>query len=486
MDAISTTRKAPSVSGIRVAHDMLTSGLGSFSRIAEAATERDIVRWRSGTRDVFAITHPDYIEHVLRRHAERYMKSVDYQLVSTVLGRSLFTDDGESWRRHRMMLNPFFSRRHLNGMADLMIDPIAAHVAGLDARGDSFEVEMVADMTTLTLDVVGAALFGRGLGSVAARIGSAVTTGLRLGEVAARLTLVAAPPAWAVKLLGATVHHAPLLPPPLGRAQFTMRTIDRMVADVIRNRREHPGDEGDLLGMLLRAEGDGTLTSRRVRDEATTFMIAGHETTANGMAWMWYLLGLNAWARDRMLVEVDDVLGGRRPQAEDIPRLPWTTACFQEALRCFSPIWVIPRTAIADDEIDGYRIPKGSTVTVPVNAVHHDERWWPDPERYDPARFIGEAGKARPRFAYLPFGAGQRVCIGMSFALMEATLIAALMAQRFTFDVVAGHPVQPEATLTLRPRAGIRMIARRRETAQGGQPISQPNGARTRGKNGGG
>ena len=180
------------------------------------------------------------------------------------------------------------------------------------------------------------------------------------------------------------------------------------------------------------------------------------------MSWMWYLLGLNSEARDRMFEEVDRVLGGRRPTAEDIPDLPWTTACFQEAMRCFAPVWVIPRTAVVDDEIDGYRIPKGSTLIVPVNSVHHDPRWWPDPNDFDPSRFLAENAKGRHRFVYLPFGAGQRICIGMSFALMEGTLIAAMMSQRYRFDVVPGHPVEPEATLTLRPRAGIRMIAHRR------------------------
>ncbi len=458
----SAPRVTPTTSGIRVAQDMLLSGLISFNQIAEKASEAGIVRWRSGPRQVFAITDPDYIEHVLRKHADRYMKSVEYQLVSTVLGRSLFTDDGETWQRHRTMLNPFFARRQLNGMIDLMVDPVERYVADLESRGDGFELEMVADMTMLTLDVVGTALFGRELGSVAKTMGHAVTTGLRLGEVAARITLVAAPPAWAVKLLGHTVHYAPLLPPPLDRAQFTMRAIDRMVDDVLQSR-EADDESNDLLGMLLRArDQEGTLTKQRVRDEAVTFMIAGHETTANGMGWMWYLLALNGWARDRMLDEIDTVLGGRTPTAEDIPLLPWTSACFQESLRYFSPIWVVPRTAISDDEIDGHHIPKGSTVLVPVNAVHHDPRFWDDPQRFDPTRFMPEHARDHHRFAYLPFGAGQRICIGRTFALMEATLITAMMSQQFTFEAVPGHPVAPEATLTLRPRRGVRMIARRR------------------------
>ena len=149
----SAWQQTPTLNGARVASDMLLAGLTAFSRVADAAAVEDIVRWRSGHRHVFAITHPDYIEHVLRKHADRYSKSVEYQLVSTVLGRSLFTDDGETWRRHRMMLNPLMGRRHLNGVVDLMIDPIAAYVDGLGDDGGPFDVEMVADMTELTLDV---------------------------------------------------------------------------------------------------------------------------------------------------------------------------------------------------------------------------------------------------------------------------------------------------------------------------------------------
>jgi cytochrome P450 len=199
-----------------------------------------------------------------------------------------------------------------------------------------------------------------------------------------------------------------------------------------------------------------------VRDEATTFILAGHETTANALSWMWYLLALNTDSRERMLDEVDAVLEGRRPTAEDLSRLTWTAACVQEAMRMFPPAWAIPRTAIEDDVIDGHRIPKGASILIPVHAIHHDERFWPEPEAFDPSRFEPDCARGRHRSAYLPFGGGRRICIGSSFALMEATLIAAIMSQRFVYDLVPGHPVEPEATLTLRPRRGLRMVARRR------------------------
>jgi cytochrome P450 len=159
------------------------------------------------------------------------------------------------------------------------------------------------------------------------------------------------------------------------------------------------------------------------------------------------------------------VLGDRRPTIDDVANLRWTTACFQEAMRIFSPAWVIPRKCVQDDVIDGHRIPRGATVLIPINSLHHDARFWPQPEVFDPTRFLPENARSHHRCAYLPFGAGRRICIGSSFALIEATLITAIMSRRFVFDLVPGHPVAPEATLTLRPRHGLRMIARRRALA---------------------
>jgi cytochrome P450 len=201
----------------------------------------------------------------------------------------------------------------------------------------------------------------------------------------------------------------------------------------------------------------------RIRDEALTFMLAGHETTANAISWLWYLMSLNPDARDRMLAEIDDVLSGRRPTAADLTRLAWTTACIQESQRYYSAVWIIARDAVENDVIDGHHIRPGTTVLIPIHHIHHDERWWPDPATFDPTRFTGEAGKNRPRSAYLPFGGGRRICIGQSFALIEMVVMAAIMSQRYTFDVAAGFPVELEATLTLRPKHGLRLIAHRRE-----------------------
>jgi cytochrome P450 len=269
--------------------------------------------------------------------------------------------------------------------------------------------------------------------------------------------MVAAPPVWGIRAFGRAVLNSPVpLPPPLGSLRWVNRTVDDAVWELIDDRRANPTDSDDMLNLLLGVE---ELPLRRVRDEVTTFMLAGHETTANALAWMWYLLALHPDARERMLEEVDGVLGDRRPTVDDVPALPWTTACFQEAMRVYPPAWSIPRVCIEEDELGGERIPKGATVIVPVHRIHHDERFWPDPETFDPGRFLPGAGRDRHRSAYLPFGGGRRICIGTSFALMETTLITAMMSQRYTFDLVPGHPVEPEATLTLRPRRGVKMVA---------------------------
>jgi cytochrome P450 len=454
---------APSLDPLATSWDLLRRGLRVDGPMARGIDGHDMVTVRLGRRRMFVLRHPDYIDHVLHEGADRYHKSVEYELLRTVLGLNLFTDEGDSWRRHRMLLNPVMAKRHVRGMVDLMIDPIDAFVERLDDGDERIEIEMAGAMVELTLDVVGAALFGHRFGDVARRMRRAVTAGLRGAEVAARGLMVAGPPVWSVRAFAGVINRSPLLPPGLRRIQWVMRTVDEAIWELIDERRAKPTDGDDLLNLLLSAEDEhGRLPLRRVRDEATTFMLAGHETTANALAWMWYLLALNTDARARMLDEVDAVLGARRPTVDDVAALPWTTACFQEAMRFYPPAWSIPRVAIADDEIAGQRIPKGSSVIIPIHGIHHDERFWPEPETYDPERFMPGRAKGRHRSAYLPFGGGRRVCIGSSFALMETTLITAMLSQRYVFDLVPGHPVEPEATLTLRPRRGVRMIGRRR------------------------
>jgi cytochrome P450 len=466
---MTATVKTPRVSGIRVANETFWHGLRTDGLLISGTPGSDITKFTFNRRTAYVLKHPDYVDHVLHGAVERYHKSIEYELLRSVVGLSLFTDEDESWRRHRMTLNPVLAKRHLTSLFELMLGPIEGFNARLDNGRDRIEVDMTQAMTELTLDVVGSALFGHGMADLARRIGPSVTDGLRAAERATRLMLLANPPVWLVRLCAGFVDRTPFLPPPLGRLHGVMRTIDRMVWDVIHDRQKHPDATEDLLGLLLSArDEDGEpLPLVRVRDEAATFMLAGHETTANALSWMWYLLALNTGARDRMLEEVDSVLGDRRPTFADVAKLRWTQACFEEAMRVFPPAWVLPRKCIADDVIDGHRIKRGSTILIPIHTLHHDERFWPDPEVFDPTRFMPENAKSHHRSAYLPFGGGRRICAGKAFALIEGTLITALMSRSFVYDLEPGHPVAPEATLTLRPRYGLKMVARRRSMEAG-------------------
>lgn len=460
------TSTVPKVSGLRVAHDTFWHGLRTDGPLVSAVEGADIAKFTFNRRTAYILKHPDYVDHVLFEGVERYHKSIEYELLRSVLGVSLFTDEDESWRRHRMLINPVLAKRHLASLFDLMVDPIETYVDKIGADGRPRQViDMTEGMTELTLDVVGSALFGRGMADLARRIGPRVTLGLRAAERATRLILLVNPPVPLTRLAAGAVRHVPILPPPLDRLHGVMKSIDDTVWDVIHERQAGSGRDDDLLGLLLsvRDEDGNALPLKRVRDEACTFMLAGHETTANAMSWMWYLLAINHEARERMLAEVDSVLADhRRPTLEDVEKLPWTAACFLEAMRLFPPAWIIPRRCVQEDVIDGHRIKKGSTVLIPIHALHHDERFWPNPEVYDPTRFLPENAKSHHRSAYLPFGAGRRVCAGKAFAVIEGTLITALMSRDFTYELIPGFPVEPEATLTLRPRHGLRMIARRR------------------------
>jgi cytochrome P450 len=455
------------ISGARIAYDTWRHGLRTDGPLISGSEGADIARFTFNRRTTFLLKHPDLVDHVLFEGVERYHKSVEYELLRAVVGLSLFTDEDDSWRRHRMLLNPVLAKRHLQSLFGLMVEPIEAFLERIDDGSERIALNMTKAMTELTLDVVGSALFGRGMADLARRIGPRVTYGLRSAERATRLILIFNPPALLARALAGAVRRAPVLPPRIARTQDVMKVIDDTVWGVIRERQRRPGREDDLLGLLLsvRDEDGRPLPLKRVRDEACTFMIAGHETTANALSWMWYLLALNPAARDRMLAEVDEVLEGRVPTFADADRLPWTTACFLEAMRVFPPAWIIPRTCIAEDRIGGHRIPKGSSILIPIYALHHDERFWPEPEVFDPTRFLHENARRQHRSAYLPFAAGRRVCAGKAFALIEGTLVTALMSQRFTFELAPGQPVVPEATLTLRPRHGLPMIARRRHVS---------------------
>jgi cytochrome P450 len=450
---------AARLSTMTMSREAITIGFDASEGFLGRTRGHDIARFRCAGRRFVSITHPDYVDHVLHRARLKYVKSNDYEPIRAAAGINLLTDEGDSWAAHRATLNPTFARRHLNEMVDLMIAPIERVTADVVPQ---VEFDMHATMVEATLRVVANALFSQDFGPLVHSMNDLATRGLRRTEKFGRLGLWGLMPRTVYNALMWCTFSGVPLPPPFRESQQITLALDDAVNAVLDDRVAHPTASADLLNVLFSAD-DGTWPRKRVRDEALTFMLAGHETTANAMSWFFYLMARNPDAREKMLAEVDDVLGGRRPGADDLSRLPWTTACLLESQRCFSAVWIIAREAIEDDVIDGHHIRPGTTVLIPIHHIHHDERWWPDPETFDPRRFIGDAIKNRPRSAYLPFGGGRRICIGQSFALMEMVLMAAIMSQRFTFDVCHDHPVELEATLTLRPKHGLPVVAHRRE-----------------------
>jgi cytochrome P450 len=260
------------------------------------------------------------------------------------------------------------------------------------------------------------------------------------------------------------------------RGQKAIARLDRTVYRLIDERRKQGGDRGDFLTMLLLAqdEDDGSvMTDKQVRDEAMNIFLAGHETTANALAWTFYLLAQHPAMRERLEREIDGALGGRTPTLADLPRLPFTLQVFKEAMRLYPPAFVVARRALRDVTIGGHRLAKNELAIINIVGMHRRPEYFAEPDRFDPERFSAEAEKSMNKRAFLPFGAGARVCIGNHFALLEGHLALAAMAQRVRLDLAPGSArVEPEPLITLRPRGGMPMLVRRREAVPSAQPAA--------------
>lgn len=450
---------APRLSTWRATSAALSDGLSLDAGIFGQLREHDFARARIGLRRFAWVKHPDLVDHVLHAGRSRYVKSAEYEPIRAAAGINLLTDEGDSWAHHRGAVNQMFARRHLDSLIHLMVDPVHAMTDDYAERAATrpVELDLHEEMVEMTLRVVANALFSQDFGQVVGSMHDVVTKGMRIAEVLDRLTLVGVLDRRSWDALAKVARGPVPVPPPFAVLREVGRGLDDAVNSVVDERISTPTDTPDLLNLLLTAD-DGGWSRQRVRDEALTFMLAGHETTANAMAWFWYLMGRNPDAYQTLLDEVDAVVGSDRPGAGHLSGLTWTQACLQESQRYYSAVPMLARTAVEDDMIGTHRIRTGTTVIIPVHAIHHDERFWERPEEFDPTRFLPGAGKTH-RSSFLPFGGGRRVCIGQSFAMMEMLLIIATLSQRLRFDLVPGHRVSPEVSLTLRPREGVRMRA---------------------------
>jgi cytochrome P450 len=404
----------------------------------------DLVYFKVGSQPVFLLNHPDYIRDVLVTHNKNFMKGEGLQRAKRLLGEGLLTSEGEFHRRQRRLSQPAFHRQQIAGYAATMVE-YAARMRDGWKEGET--LDMSREMMRLTLAIAGKTLFDAEVESEADEIGDALSSLMSLFN-STSLPFVQ----WLEKL--------PL--PGVRRFHQSRDRLDATIYRMIDERRRNGSDRGDLLSMLIQArdeEGDGTgMTDLQLRDEMMTIFLAGHETTANALTWAWYLLSQNPEVEARLHQEIDEVLQGRLPAADDYSKLSYTEMVFAESMRLYPPAWIIGRRALNDYQINGYFIPAGSILLMSQYLMHRNEKYFADPQTFDPERWRPEARESRPKFCYFPFGGGPRVCIGEHFAWMEGVLVIATVAQRWKMRLVEGHPVEPQPIVTLRPKYGMKMI----------------------------
>jgi cytochrome P450 len=428
----------------------------------------------------YVLSRPEHAEHVLAVNQDNYVKAVTYRPLRALIGDGLLTSEGDRWRQHRRLIQPVFSRRHVTTFGPVMTDAARRLATRWDSVADGAEINVAAQMSAVTLDIVGRALFGSDLSGETELMGRALDAGQRIAMLATFAPLSWGPRSTrALKSLARRVGHTPEgIEGPVGRIVSGRRAAagNRAAGNAANGGRPAgnpaggPATEapGNLLDVLLdaRAQDGSPLTDAEIADEVATFLLAGHETTANTLSWSLALLSAYPSARQQLEVELDSVLGDRDPDPGDAEQLPWTRAVVAEAMRLYPPAWTIERNALADDEVCGVPVGAGSLVAIPPYLVHRHPEFWPDATGFDPHRFLGDdqsVGEPRHRYAYIPFGGGRRACVGSSFAELETVLVLATVARRYRLELtVRGFPV-PYANITLRPGRALPMRLLRRD-----------------------
>ena len=389
----------------------------------------------------YLLSHPDVIEYVLVENNRNFTKTRILRRNRRLLGEGLLTSDGGFWRRQRRLAQPAFHRKRVAAYGEVMA---AFAERSLEGWRDGETIDVHEEMMRLTLEIVAKCLFDADVGAEAKDVGRAMKVALE--NFSSQRRLIRIPKSIP------TPHNL--------RFERAARRLEGIVRTIIEERRKS-GDEdrGDLLSMLMLAEDESgeRMTDKQLRDEVMTLFLAGHETTANALTWTLWLLSLNPEVEAKLATELGRVLGGRAPTVADLSNLPYVERVIKESMRLYPPAWVMGREAIGECEVGGYRMPAGTTAVISEWVVHRDPRYHHDPQRFDPDRWTAEYEEALSRFAYFPFGGGPRQCIGAGFAMTEARLILATVAQRFTMELAPGQRVEPYPSITLRPKKGIRM-----------------------------
>lgn len=415
----------------------------------EASEGHGIVEFPNPLGRFFLVRDPDLIGHILRDNYRNYPKSAYYQRVRGLFGDGLFELNGEAWRHKRQTMQPAFHKERVEALGSVMVEEINTLLNGWEgAARTRTPIDIVQPLMQMTFQIITRALCGARAPAGVDALTTALTVILAEGE----------------RLLWALMPALYRLPSPRRmRLKGALRVFDSAIHQLIAEAHKPENDGVNLLQMLLASTNPETgkpLSPRELRDDMMTMLAAGHETTALAIAWVCYLLSKNPTVLRTLKAENTRVLGGRAPAISDLAAMPYNLMVIQETLRLFPPFWTLSRQALQDDALGGYHIPAGSTLMVCPYVTHRDSRLWENPEGFDPERFAPGTEAARHPFAYFPFGGGPRVCIGKNFALLEAQLCLAMIAQRFTLELMPGHRTEPRPMISLRPSNGIKMLVR--------------------------
>lgn len=411
----------------------------------------DALRFRLGPKTLHLFSHPDLAEEILVQQADRFVKVYDPRRpagIALILGNGLATSSGEVWKRHRRIIQPVFHRSRMAAMADRMAQVGQQRVAGW-VHLEGQPIDIGDEMMQLTLEVISQTMFTISMAQYIDQFRHALRVSLKyvVDSVQNPLRL----PGW--------------VPTPRNREfRSAMQFLDGLIYGLLADRRRSGSQHGDLLDLLLQARDEETgagLTDQELRDEALTIFAAGHGTTATALAWTWYLLATHPEAKARFHEEVDQVLEGRTPNAEDLQHLPYTRAVFEESLRLYPPAPVVQRKATTNTTVGGLPLPEGALVFVGIYNLHRHPAFWTNPDRFLPERWL-DGERPAVRYAYLPFGAGPRACVGIHFASVEGPLLLALIGRRYDLQL-AQEAVEPEFFVTLQPKGGIRMLLQPRQ-----------------------
>jgi cytochrome P450 len=428
--------------------DFVREPLVLFERLSRRG---DVVRLPLARAGWHLVSDPDLVREVLVTRRHDFEKGIALQRARMFLGDGLLTSEGEGHGARRRLVQPAFHGQRLERCAAVMVQ---RSLLARERPADGDVLEIWAEMMRLTLAIVGPALFATELEHEAEEMRATLTEAMGLFDV---VTALAAP---VLARLGT---------PRMRRLQAARARLDALVGRIVDARRDDPVDRGDLLSMLVLArdeDGGPGLSREALRDEATTLLIAGHETTANALTWTWHLLAAHPAAQARLHAELDAALGGRPATVADLPRLRYADMVLAEALRLYPPAWGIPRRALRPVRVGPYTLQPGAIVVVSPWAMHRDPRLWDAPLRFDPDRWA-ESPPSQPRPGYMPFGAGPRGCVGRPFALMEGVLVLATLAQAWRVRPVPGRPARPRPSITLRPEGGLWLRVDRRRSVTG-------------------